>query len=422
VRQVPAPSDVPGLPYFLISYPHTERNGQGSERDPDEWVIRFYEDLKRNVEELAAVPPGTRVGVLDRDRWVEDDWRAGLPEALAVCRVLVPLYSDRYFESDACGREWSSFAGRPAGQGAQETQTPAIVPVLWMPMAPGSIHQAARTVPIEYGGLDSCAQFGLASIMKLARYRTDYAQVVRRVAQRVTATARRFPAGPWPVADFDSLPNPFASAVAPQPGAARLLITVVAPHRGDLPAGRGGEYYGTATCDWDPYRPASDAPIATYTANFARSLGSRPYVSDLQERAESLLIDGPAAHPELLIIDPWAVTRSECQRLLARFRLPDKPWIRVVIPWNPADAETAAAEQRLRLALDSVLRLKLEQGRVTSKIAVEGVPSISDYRAVLPLLIPEAGNRYLGHARAFPPGGSVVEKPTLDGFTSDPNP
>jgi FxsC-like protein len=404
----------------LISYSHTERNGRGSERHPDEWVIRFYTDLCRNVEELAEVPPGTRVGLLDRDVWVEDDWLAGLPAALASCRVLVPLYSHRYFESEVCGQEWSSFAGRPVDRDAQITQTPAIVPVMWMPMTPGSIHQAARTVPIEYGGLASCAQFGLASIMKLTRFRADYDKVVREVARRVIATARQFPVGPWPIADLNSLPNPFTSAAAPQPGAARLLITVVAPQLDDLPAGRGREYYGPSAWDWAPYWPASQTPIAKYTANFARSVGYRPYVSDLQERAESLLADGPAEHPELLIIDPWAVTRLDWERLLLRSNLADKPWIRVVIPWSSADGETATAASRLRLALDTALRPKLEQGRVTSKIAVEGVPSISDFGAVLPLLIPAAGNRYLGHAPAFPPDGSVMEKPTLDKFTSDP--
>jgi hypothetical protein len=77
-------------------------------------------------------------------------------------------------------------------------------------------------------------------------------------------------------------------------------------------------------------------------------------------------------------------------------------------------------ESRLRLALDCALRRKLDRGRVTSAIAVDGVPSINDYGAVLPLLIPTVGNRYLGHAPAFPPSGSVVEKPTLHGFTPDP--
>ena len=98
------------------------------------------------------MPPRTRVGVLDRDLWVEDDWRAGLPEALASSRVLVPLYSDRYFQSEACGKEWDAFA-RPANGSARGTQAPAIVPVMWGQMRPDSIHQAARTVAIEYGGL-----------------------------------------------------------------------------------------------------------------------------------------------------------------------------------------------------------------------------------------------------------------------------
>jgi hypothetical protein len=83
----------------------------------------------------------------------------------------------------------------------------------------------------------------------------------------------------------------------------------------------------------------------------------------------------------------------------------------VVIPWNPADAETATEENQLRLALSSAL------GR---EIAVSGVPSIAQLGRVLPSLIPAVGNRYLGHAAAYPPDGSVVEKPTLHGFTPSP--
>src|ERR1700722_14516649 len=130
-------------PYFLMSYPHTEHNGDnGSGRAPDYWVMKFYRDLCRNVEELAAVAPGTRVGVLDRDLWVEDDWIAGLPAALASCRVLVPLYSQRYFESETCGKEWQAFADRPASQRGQAAEAPAIVPVMWMPMPSNLLHPA----------------------------------------------------------------------------------------------------------------------------------------------------------------------------------------------------------------------------------------------------------------------------------------
>ena len=420
MREVPVPSAVRGASFFLISYSHTEYYGQGNAREPDYWVIKFYKDLSRNIEELAAIPPGGGVGVLDRDLWVEDDWLEGLPEALASCRVLVPLYTPRYFQSDVCGKEWYAFASRSVGQSTEATQAPAIVPVMWTPMLPGSLHQAARTVPIEYGNVDSYTQRGLYGIMKRARYRSDYDEVVRGVAQRILDTAKRFPAGPWPAVNFGDLQNPFAPAGALESGAARLLITVVAPQWDDVPAGRDRQYYGPAAWDWTPYRPASEQPIAQYTANFARSMGCRPYVNDLKERAEAPIGDGQAAHPELLIIDPWAVVGADCRRLLARLNLADKPWIQVAIPWNAADDQSAAAESELRIALDSALGRKLQMGRVTSAIAVEGVPNIAGFGAILPFLIPTVENRYLAHAQAFPPAGLVVEKPTLQGFTPDP--
>jgi FxsC-like protein len=372
------------------------------------------------VEELAGTPPDTRVGVLDREFWVEDDWIDGLPEALASSRVLVPLYSDRYFQSEACGREWYAFASRPANGRARGTQAPAIVPVLWDWMGPDSIHQAARTVPIEYGGLDSYADLGLYGIMKLARRRADYNEVVRGVAQRVVDTARRFPVGPWPVADFDSLPNLFVPLCAPRPGLARLLITVVAACQDDLPPGRDETYYGRTAWDWSPYRPASELPIARYAANFARSVGYMPYVNDLREREGELLANGSAAHPELLIIDPWAVMRPECQSLLARLNLASKPWIQVVIPWSLDDEGTVAKTELLRSALRKALQTNLEKGRITSAAAVDGIPTMEALGNVLPALIPVASKQYLQHAATHPPKGRVVEKPTLYGFSPDP--
>jgi len=420
VREEPVPGAVRGSPYFMISYSHTERYDQGDDRKPDVWVSGFYKDLCHCVEELAAVPSRTPAGVLDRELWVENDWLVALPEALASCRVLVPLYSNRYFQSEICGKEWYAFASRPASQRYPVPHTPAIIPVMWDPMPPNLIHQAARTVPIEYGDLDSYARLGLYGIMKQSSHSADYYKLVREVARRIVAKATSSPAGPWPVVGLGSLPNSFVPDATPRSGAPRLLITVVAPDRGDLPPGRDGQYYGAAAWDWAPYLPASDRTIADCAAKFARRLGYPPYIFDLREREQDLLAEETAAHPELLIIDPWAVMRPECQLRLARLRLENKPWVLVVIPWNPADGETAAAADRLRRALDSALGHKLERGRVTSAIAVEGVPSVDAFDAVLPLLIPVAGSGYLRHAPAFPPAGPVVEKPTLQGLTPEP--
>ena len=42
MREVPMPGPVHDASYFLISYPHTEHNGRGRDRGPDDWVIKFY--------------------------------------------------------------------------------------------------------------------------------------------------------------------------------------------------------------------------------------------------------------------------------------------------------------------------------------------------------------------------------------------
>jgi FxsC-like protein len=417
VRIEPVPAAVLASPYFLLSYPHTPYNGQGSERDPDFWVTRFFDDLRRGLEEMGAVPTCARIGVLDRDLWVDDDWRAGLPDALATCRALVPLYSPRYFQSLHCGKEWSAFADRPVG-GAAHGPVSAIIPAMWRPMKPDSLPAAARSVPFENGGLASYAAFGLEGIIKLSRYRADYDEVVRLLARRIVAVAEG-PTPPRRFVDYDSLTSPFAPGLGPMPGDHRLRITVVAPGRDDLPPGRDEFHYGPAARDWNPYLPVSAVPIAEYAANLARSMGFRPYVGDLREHGADLLDGSPPAGPEVLIVDPWAVTRPECRCLLARFNLPDKPWVQVVIPWNPGDGESAAEGDRLRLALDHALRRKLERGRVTSAMAVDGVPTLDDFGEVLPVVIRAVEKQYFRYARVFPPTGPAVGKPLLQGNAPD---
>lgn len=417
----PVPEAVLGTPYFLISYPHTPRNGRGSERDPDTWVIKFYKDLCLAVEELVQAPSGATVGILDRDLWVGDDWLIKLPEALATCRVLVPLYSARYFQSVHCGKEWSAFAAWPAGEGARVSPVSAIVPVSWTPVDLNSVEsEMVRSIPVPYDGILSYEALGLDGIIKRSMYQADYREVVLQLADRIVAVAGRSAACPRRVVDYAGLPSAFDPAADPMPPDPRLRVTVVAPTRDNLPDGRSGRHYGTAALDWAPYQVASAKPIAQYTADFARSLGYRPRLGDLHARKTDLLDGGPPTDPEVLIVDPWALTSPECRWLLARFNLHEKPWVQVVIPWDPTDAESAAAKDRLRPALDSALRHKLEQGRVTSAVAAEGVPSLEDFAAVLPWLILAAVKHYLGNARAFPPPGSVVQKPSLQAFALDP--
>ncbi|MBC3842855.1 hypothetical protein GXW82_29795 [Streptacidiphilus sp. 4-A2] len=49
---------------------------------------------------------------MDRGMHLGEGWVGRLSDALASCRVFVPLYSPRYFRSEPCGQEWRGFASR----------------------------------------------------------------------------------------------------------------------------------------------------------------------------------------------------------------------------------------------------------------------------------------------------------------------
>ncbi|MFK8908249.1 TIR-like protein FxsC, partial [Streptomyces sp. YS-3] len=121
-------------PYFFLSYAHTPKNDP-RDKDPDLWVRRFFRDLSAHVMQLTALPAGVPAGFMDQHVRPGEDWQEQITEALALCRVFVPLYSPRYFLSEQCGREWFAFAGREAlhQSRSEHHAPPAIVPALWLP-------------------------------------------------------------------------------------------------------------------------------------------------------------------------------------------------------------------------------------------------------------------------------------------------
>ena len=405
-------------PYFFLSYAHAPRHGQGGSVDPDIWVVNFFRDLRRRVMDQGNLPPGTPVGILDREMWVNHDWCSGLPNALATSRVLVPLYSPRYFQSLHCGKEWSAFAPQPTRSGSPGHPA-AIIPALWAPVEPDSLPEAARSVPLDDAGLASYAELGFDGMIKLSRYRVDYDKAVLKLAEGIVRAAERGTAGARPIFDYDTLPSAFGPRATPMRGDQTLQITIVAPCWGDLPPGRGHIQYGPDACDWNPYLGSTRRPIAEFAADLARSLGYRANVGNLREHQTELLASGSPTGPEVIVVDPWAVTQPECQRLLDRCNLADKPWVQVLIPWSNGDAESLASAGRLRLALDSALGSKLEKGRVTSAVARAGVPTLDEFGRVLERLILTATKHYLRHARVTLPDQRAVERPRLRGSAAN---
>jgi FxsC-like protein len=409
-------------PYFFLSYAHTPRLNSGDPTDPDLWVADLFRDLCQHVMQITDLPKGANPGFMDRDLRPGDDWPMTLVQALATCRVFVPLYSPRYFTSAQCGKEWFYFTRRALNHATRVAgPVEAIIPAIWSPVGLHLLPEVARSIQLDYGGHDPYSQYGFWGIMKLSRYRNDYEEAVFKLADRIVTVAQRSPVREGLVADYDSLESAFGGEEArTMPGDQRLRITIVAPQQSALPEGRDGDCYGPTARDWNPYAPDAVRPIADHAAALARGLGYRVDLGDLYQHEADLLSGGPPSGPQVLIIDPWATMLPRCQHLLQRLDALEAPWVQVVIPWNRRDGESPEAEGKLRVALDASMRRKITEVRSTSAIAVHGVPTLDEFSQELPKLILTAVKQYLKHARAFPPAGPPVERPRLSGFLADP--
>lgn len=389
-------------PCFFLSYAHGPRRDE-SGHDPDLWIAQLYDALCEHVRLLTDLPPGGKPGFMDRELQQGHEWPWLLSNALATCRVFVPLYSRRYFKSEHCGREWFAFHRRALNQAAASGvgRIEAIVPALWLPVRDGQLPEAARSVsfqPDDFGPL--YAQHGFYGIMKINRWRDAYEEAVYLLARRIVDAAEASPVQPGHALQYESLPSAFGGAGAAGPGDKPLRLTVVAPQQDELPEGRDRSYYGPDVGAWNPYRPDSVRALADHAADLVRSLSYTPDVGDLyQHEAELLGGEAPSA-PQVLLIDPWALMQLECREMLRRLDRLDKPWVQVVVIWNQRDAQLQADAERVRTALDDALPRKFREGRATSALAVRGVPSLQDFGAVLPTVIAAASRQYLRSASA----------------------
>lgn len=402
-------------PYFFLSYAHTPRFDSSS--DPDHWVHQLFRDLCDHIMAMTDHPAGEPIGFMARDMRIGEGWSDRLTEALATCRVLIPLYSPRYFLSDWCGKEWAAFSQRQDHHRAVQNAAvgPAIVPVLWVPVQSERLPGAVEDLNHDHErfGEDYAAE-GLYALMKLRSLREEYERAVYLLARAIVFTAWHNPVPTGEPIDFDDLPNAFG----PRSGSRRLRIVVAAPSRQELPPGRSARCYGSSAVDWNPYRASeqdSDRPLADFAAEEVRRLDYLTTIEPLDEATGGLLNGQPQDGPTLVLLDKWALADPEQRELLTRVDLAAQPWVSVIVPWNRSDPDSASSGSELQTVLEKTLPRTLQRGRSVSRTATGGVPSLEEFAAVLPTVIQWAAAQFIRYAPVHPPEGPAIVRPRLRG-------
>jgi FxsC-like protein len=407
-------------PYFFLSYARTPKRDPADREDPDRWVYKLYRDLCDVILQLTEAQP-EEAGFMDRENKLGTEWSPELVNALQRCRVFVPLYSRRYFESSYCGREWYAFARREVASRARSGDAVStIVPALWTRMDASRLPDVARAVQFDHATFgERYSAEGFYGIMKLQNYRADYQRAVHRLAERIVeivdaSTDADVPV-PWPrLPDFESLPSAFGPESAKRMTDGQLHISVLAHDVSTLPAGRVGDYYGDTPRTWSPYLPDCPQPVADYAVDLVtKCLGCKPLAGSFGNDGWGDGGNGEELLPGLCLVDAW-VSASEAHRdQLKRLNDIEEPWVSVLIPWNSKDRELSVAKRDLRQKLQEHLGRKLAGVPRRCEMAASGIPTLQDFSHVLPEMAMTMLKRFRKTAPAYPPAGPVIERPRL---------
>lgn len=393
--------------YYLSAPRPRARYGARRSARANPWVAQFHEDLSTRVALRAGLADRRQAGRLNL---AEEPGEAGdkaRAEALLRSRVLVPLYCPEYFRDSRCGREWWAFAQR---QGAGGDPAAGVVPVLWQPVPPDLLPEAALRVPADHAAVGrQYARDGIDGLIRAAHARGPYSAAVDGLALRIVQRAAALPeprraAGEAP--DLTAGPSLFG----PSPAARELRVLVASCSGSGLPPGRSVTPYGASGLDWSPYRPYAARPLAQEAVRLAVDL----------DYAATLGVLEPGARPAatrpggvtLLLLDPWALLADTYRSTVAEFVARDAGGpLAVLVPWNADDPENQAAEAILLPLVREVLapwqRRRAPQLRALPVV----VPDADSFEPTLAQELHRAAAALAAPHRPAATGGSSPARP-----------
>lgn len=388
-------------PYFFFSY-HRSAYRPTDNADPDVWFKRLFNALCIDV---AHVTGTSNPGFMDTEMPLARNWPKALAEALACCRVFVPVLGPGYFTSEFCGKEWTAFTERARMHAGPDNLHAAMVPLLWTKFRLEELPPQVATLNLIPPGFPPLYREGFFALMKVNRFRTAYRESVLRMAEAIKETAEQTKLAPCAPMDLDATPNVFTEHQAAE--ATHQVRIIVAAHH---PApGRSAYFYGRTMLEWTPfrgsaYRGAADSePIVRHAASVIAELGHHAMIETVDA------VEPTAGQPPaILLLDPWAAGVPEIR---AKLRAIDIDPVHVVVPWNDEDEETVRETSRLRDDLRAAMPNSLSLNGSAPR-----VPTLETFRALLPKAVNEAIATHFRTAPAYPPEEPPsMDKPIIEG-------
>ncbi|WP_194925155.1 FxsC protein [Catenulispora pinisilvae] len=352
-----------GGPVFFLSYarPSVSERVQG---DPDRDFAAFYYDLCAALTRFAPLDRLHSLGAVSGEWNGPGGSRATDPaKDIAECDVFVPLHQERYFQNEQCGRELAAFEARVRLAGTPRAD--AILPVLWAPVPPQ--WAAAQPAPYRTGQADVDDEYLNKGLFWLqGAYPARYRQVVEGLARRVTEIAAGRTVGRVAAADLAHVQSSLRQADR-QP----LVVVLLAPTR-HRPREATDRQFGPAITDWAPFSGETSQPLADILVELARHKGWEPRVVPFSTEDERLFGDSEPDSQVVLVVNPLVVDDDTWRAALRRFDRIDKPWIGVVVAWDPTgvpDGELHRLRAELQRVLDRKFARRSPSLRINAPIA-----------------------------------------------------
>lgn len=410
------------------------------------YLGEFFKDLSNEITQRVRLSKGEEIYFFDQeDIELGRDWKAAIVEALQTSKVMVPIYSPPYFDSEYCGKEWQFFQMRREEYIKKKfgpELPPVIKPVIWLPPVPEDLGAAISAAQYMSGNPnDVFNKKGLRYVLKKKEeFKSPYTDYVEKLAQEIIDAARDYsklpPLDVIPPFGDVTPPPPFPSRVAAAAGGVQSSNVELPQHVRFVfiaadPAGFGNlrnpaPYIKKGGGQWKPYYPDPENDIYPLVQHIVSgnelrfSSDELPFGPDLMLQVEQAREEGKIV---ILLVDGWTVNwDAGAQRILQEFDKRNYINCSVLVPWNEKDEDTT----RLRDRIEATLRRTFFFSRLKAPIYYrESIKTKEELEATLQDIITRIKatiRDFSDPKRPVPPGSAkpIVSGPGSPGPAAPP--